>query len=98
MSVLQESGDPWAIAAVVRFLHTMTKSVAVYAVVSSWLNALVFTASIGENFVPLLAALCRNLAWFGATLDKHASAAGGLRIFAPDSAASVWVILPRKNR
>ena len=70
----------------------MTKFAGAYAAVLGGLDAIVFTAGIGEHSARIRAALCRNLAWLGVKLDEQANAGGGPRISAPDSAASVWVI------
>ena len=92
MRVLQESVDPRAIAAVESFVYAMTKYVGAYMAVLGGLDAFVFTAGIGENSVPVRAALCAKLAWLGVTLDKRANAADGPRISTPESRVSVWVI------
>jgi acetate kinase len=92
MRVLQDSTDPPAIAAVAAFVYAMTKYVGAYAAVLGGLDALVFTAGIGEHSVLVRAALCEKLAWLGVTLDKPGNAAGGPRISVPESAVSVWVI------
>ncbi len=92
MRTLQESKDPLAIAAVEYFVYAMTKYVGAYVSVLGGLDAFIFTAGIGENSVPVRAALCCKLAWLGVKLDERANASGGPRISAPDSAVSVWVI------
>jgi acetate kinase len=92
MKVLQESADPRAVAAIDSFVYAMTKYVGAYAAVLGGLDALVFTAGIGENSAPVRAALCRKLAGLGVALDEPANAAGGPRISTPDSRVSVWVI------
>jgi len=92
MKVLQESADPRAVAAIDSFVYAMTKYVGAYAAVLGGLDALVFTAGIGENSAPVRAALCRKLAGLGVALDEAANAAGGPRISTPDSRVSVWVI------
>jgi acetate kinase len=92
MRVLQESTDPRAIGAVAYFVYAMAKYAGAYAAVLGGLDALVFTAGIGENSVPVRAALCAKLAWLGVKLDERANTAGGPRISAPDSGVSVWVI------
>jgi acetate kinase len=91
MRVLQESEDPRARAAVEHFVYAMTKYVGAYAVVLGGLDALVFTAGIGEHSAPVRAALCRKLTSLGVKLDEQANASNGPRISAPDSAVSVWV-------
>ena len=92
MRVLQESADPRAVAAVEHFVYAMTKYVGAYTAVLGGLDALVFTAGIGEGSAPVRAALCGKLAWLGVKLDEHANASNGPRISASDSAVSVWVI------
>jgi acetate kinase len=92
MKVLQDSTDPRAIAAVDAFVYAMTKYVGAYATVLGGLDALVFTAGIGENSPKVREALCRKLEWLGVALDGAANAAGGPRISTPDSRVSVWVI------
>jgi acetate kinase len=92
MRVLQESADPRAVAAVEYFVYAMTKYAGAYASVLGGLDAFVFTAGIGENSVPLRAALCGKLAWLGVKLDERANVSGGPRISTPDSRVSVWVI------
>jgi len=92
MHVLQESAEPRAVAAVAYFVYAMTKYIGAYVAVLGGLDALVFTAGIGEHSAPIRAAVCGKLAWLGVKLDKRANAANGPRISAPDSTVSVWVI------
>ena len=92
MRVLEDSADARAIAAVEYFAYAMMKYVGAYTAVLGGLDALVFTAGIGENSVQVRATLCAKLAWLNVTLDEKANAAGGPRISAPDSKVSVWVI------
>ncbi|MFY9656431.1 MAG: hypothetical protein WAK01_07575 [Methylocystis sp.] len=89
MRVLQESKDPHAVAAIAHFVYTMTKYAGAYAAV---LDAFVFTAGIGENSVPIRAALCAKMRSLGVKLDERANAVGGPRISSMDSKVSVWVI------
>ena len=65
MRVLQESADPRAVAAVEHFVYAMTKYVGAYAAILGGLDALVFTAGIGEHSAPVRAALVRQagVAW-----------------------------------
>jgi len=80
------------VAAVEHFVYAMTKYVGAYTALLGGLDALVFTAGVGENSAPLRAALCGKLAWLGVKIDESANAAGGPRISTADSAVSVWVI------
>lgn len=92
MRVLQESKDPLAVAAVAHFVHAMTKVVGAYTSVLEGLDALVFTAGIGEHSAPVRAGLCAKLSWLGLELDEAANASNEPRISTPDSKVSVWVI------
>jgi acetate kinase len=92
MQVLQDSADPRAAAAIESFVYAITKYVGAYAAVLAGLDALVFTAGIGEHSAPVRAAVCTSLAGLGVTLDAAANASGGPRISTPDSRVSVWVI------
>ena len=92
MHVLQESTDPRAVAAVEHFVYAMTKYAGAYAAILGGLDALVFTAGIGEHSAPVRAALCGKLTSLGVKLDDQANASNGPCISATDSAVSVWVI------
>ena len=92
MRVLQESEDPRAIAAIEYFVYAMAKYVGAYTSVLGGLDALVFTAGIGEHSAPVRAALCAKLAWLDVKLDEQANISNGPRISTPNSRVSVWVI------
>jgi acetate kinase len=92
MRVLQTSADPRAAAAITFFVYAMTKYVGAYTSVLGGLDALVFTAGIGENSAVVRAGLCRALAWLGVQLDDAANMKNGPRISTADSKVSVWVI------
>ena len=92
MRVLQDSAEPDAIKAVAQFVYAMTKYVGAYAAVLGGLDALVFTAGIGEHSHQVRAAVCRQLASLGVVLDEPANLAGGAIVSAPESRVSVRVI------
>ncbi|QDQ88378.1 acetate/propionate family kinase [Alcaligenaceae bacterium SJ-26] len=92
MRELQESADPDAQLAVNYFVYAMTKYAGAYASVLGGLDALVFTAGIGEHSAIVRSRLCASLAWLGVHIDEQANAANQLCISKPDSAVSVWVI------
>jgi hypothetical protein len=68
MRELQASSDPRAIAAIDCFVYIIVM-VGSYVSVLGGLDALVFTAGIGENSVPVRAGLSRALGWLGVALD-----------------------------
>jgi acetate kinase len=65
-----------------------------YHVELGGLDALVFTAGIGENSVILRRQICQSLSALGITLDNNANenGTGDRLISAPGSKAEVWVI------
>jgi acetate kinase len=92
MKMLQDSTDPRAIAAVESFVYAVTKYIGAYTAALGGLDALVFTAGIGEHSAPVRAAVCAKFAWQGVKLDEAANSSGGPRISTQDSRVSVWVI------
>jgi len=56
------------------------------------LDALVFTAGIGENTPSIRARVCRAVAWLGIELDESANTDGGPRISRAGSRTSAWVL------
>ena len=92
MRELEVSADPRAAQAIAYFVYAMTKVVGAYTSVLGGLDALVFTAGIGENSAPVRAGLCQALGWLGVVLDEAANQSNGPRISTADSRVSVWVI------
>lgn len=56
------------------------------------LDALVFTAGIGENAPIVRERVCRRAEWLGIRLDGEANRRGVPRISTLDSPVPVWVI------
>jgi acetate kinase len=92
MRVLLESEDPRAKEAVDLFVYRVCRELGSLAAALKGLDALVFTAGIGENAAPVRAAVCRQSAWLGIALDEAANARGGPRVSAAESAVTVWVV------
>jgi acetate kinase len=92
MRVLMDSKAPSAAEAIDYFVYQIVKFAGAYTAVLGGLDALVFTAGIGENDPPLRAAVVEKLAWLGAKLDVAANNSNGPRISTEDSKVSVWVI------
>jgi acetate kinase len=75
-----------------RVVYHIVKLAGAYAAVLGGVDALVFTAGIGENDAQLRAKVVAKLAWMGAKLDSDANDRNGPRISTADSKVSVWVI------
>jgi len=89
---LQASDDPHAAEALDLFAYRTSQAIASHAVALEGLDALVFTAGIGEHAASVRAAICRRLAWLGLELDEAANQRHGPCISPPHSRVSVWVI------
>jgi acetate kinase len=92
MRELLASPAPGARTAVEVFVYRIGRELGSLAAALGGLDALVFTAGIGEHAAPIRAGICAAAAWLGIRLDHRANARGGPRISAADSAVSAWVI------
>ena len=84
--------EPEARLAVDYFVYRAAKEIGALAAVLGGLDALVFTAGIGENSAEIRKRICEASAWLGIELDEAANAARGPRISKPQSKVSAWVI------
>ena len=89
---LQESPAPEAAEAIDYFVYHIVKFVGAYTAVLGGLDALVFTAGIGENSSLVRAKVCEKLGWLRVKLNPAANDRNGLRISAACSAVGVFVI------
>jgi len=83
---------PEAKLAVDYFVYRVTKEIGALAGVLGGVDALVFTAGIGENAPEIRRRICDASAWLGITLDAEANTRRAHRISSPDSRVSVWVV------
>ena len=92
MRDLLASPDPRAAEAVELFCYHIAKQLGALAAALGGIDALVFTAGIGEHAAPIREKVCRRAEWLGISLDAAANAAGGPRITIEGSRTSAWVI------
>jgi acetate kinase len=92
MRALLGSAEPRAEFAVELFVYSIGRQLGSFAAVLGGLDALVFTAGIGERSAPIRERVCQAAAWLGVELDPVANAADGPRISTVGSRISVWVI------
>lgn len=97
MRALLASKEPRAAEAVSLFVHRIVRELGGLAAVLGGLDALVFTAGIGEHAAPVRAEVLRQSRWLGLDVDDAANAAGGPRISPAGAAASAWVIPTDEN-
>lgn len=92
MRELLASNDSGAHRAIRLFCYSISKQLGTLAAVLGGIDALVFTAGIGEHAAPIREDVCRRAEWLGIRLDAAANRAGGPRISTAASPASAWVI------
>jgi len=92
MRTLLGSDDPRASLAIDVYVYRIRRELGSLAGALGGLDALVFTAGVGENSAAIRERVSRDAGWLGLTLDATANAAGGPRISAPDTRVTAWVI------
>src|SRR6476646_81006 len=92
MRELLESKAPGAKLAVELFVYRIGRELGSLAAALGGLDAVVFTAGIGERAAPIRERVCRQAAWLGVELDPQANAAHGPRISSASSRIPAWVI------
>ena len=92
MRKLIASDKPSARAAIDLYVYRIGREIGSLAAALGGLDALVFTAGIGEHHPEIRAGVCATAAWLGVGIDRAANASGGPRISNEDSRVSAWVI------
>jgi acetate kinase len=92
MRALLESSDPRAKFAIDLFVYRIGRELGSLAAALGGLDAIVFTAGIGEHAVAVRQAVCSQAGWLGVDLDTQANTTGGPRISTASSRVAVWVI------
>lgn len=90
--LLLSSKDPAAHMAIDYFCLKAAQAVASLTTTLGGLDALVFTAGIGENSPDIRRKIIERLQWLGLLLDDTANQANASRISAPDSNVALMVI------
>ena len=98
MRDLLASDDPRPREAIELFVYHITKHLGALAAVLDGLDALVFTADIGEHAPAIRERVCLRAEWLGVRLDPAANAASGPRITTAESPVSAWVIPTDEER
>jgi acetate kinase len=92
------TGTEAADEAVELFVYRTAAEVAAMASAIGGLDALVFTAGIGERSPPIGARIAARCRWVGIELDAAANDAGGPRISTDAAPVSTWVIPTDEER
>ena len=97
MRALKESDDPRARDAIDYFVYRIAQELGALTASLGGLDALVFTAGVGENDAALRARVCADAAWLGVEIDTQAKR-GESRISVGEATPSVWVIPTDEER
>ena len=92
MRELLASTDARAAEAVDLFVYRAVTQIGGLVAALEGLDALVFTAGIGEHAAPVRERICKGLAWLGLELDPAANARHGPRLSRVGSPVSAWVV------
>jgi len=92
MRTLLASDDARAKLAIDLYVYRIRRELGSLAAALDGLDAIVFTAGVGENAVQIRARVGRDAKWLGVDLDAGSNTAGGPCISAAGSKVSAWVI------
>ena len=98
MRELLASDDPHAREAVELFCYRLVREIGSLAAALGGLDALVFTAGIGEHAAPVRRKVAELAAWMGVKIDAAANADHARRIDAADSRVAVAVVPTNEER
>ena len=97
MRELLQSDAASAREAIDFFVYRINRELGAMTATMGGLDALVFTAGIGEHSAPIRRRVCDLAAWAGIKLDAGANEDHARRISAADSALPVWVVPTREE-
>lgn len=92
MGILLTSTETRASEAVELFVFRVVREILALAGTLQGLDALVFTAGIGEHAPEIRRQICEKMAWLGLTLDNDANRRSSQRITLPGSRIPAFVI------
>ena len=90
----RDEGNAQAGEAVEIFCYDVAKTIGSYVVALGGVDAIIFTAGIGENSSPVREGVCKYLGAIGAIVDpeKNKTCRGEMDISTADSKVKLWVI------
>ncbi|MCC6847545.1 MAG: acetate/propionate family kinase [Deltaproteobacteria bacterium] len=92
MRALLGNPAPAARLAIDYFVYQAAKQIGALAAVLGGVDALVFTAGIGERSAEIRGRICEASSWLGLTIDPEANAKHATRISTAASRVSAWMI------
>lgn len=90
-------GSAAAHSAIELFVYRIGREIGSLAAALDGLDTLVFTGGIGENSAEIRAAVCRQAAWLGASIDPDANRQGLSTLHHTDSRVAVLMIPTDEN-
>ncbi len=89
-----DAGNKYARIALEVFSYRVAKYVGSYVAAMNGVDAIAFTAGVGENDHGVREYVCEHLGYLGVTLNKEANATRGeeVEISTPDSKVKVWIV------
>lgn len=98
MRQLEASNDPRAALAIDYFVYRVSLFTGMLAAALQGLDALVFTAGVGENSSRVRRAIAEKLVWLGISIDAEANAQHARLISRPESRVAVYVLPTDEER
>jgi acetate kinase len=92
MRDLLGNSKPEAQLAVDYFVYRAAKEIGALAAALGGVDALVFTAGIGENSPEIRRRICEASSWLGVQIDVEANASAASRISTSQSRVSAWIV------
>lgn len=92
MRTLLASDEPRAKLAIDLYVYRIGRELGSLAAALGGIDAIVFTAGVGENSAAIRARVCEAAAWLGVELDAAANTAGGPRVSTAASRVAAWSI------
>jgi len=92
MRVLEASPEPAAVQAIELYCYRIGRELGSLAAALGGLEAIVFTAGIGENSARVREAVCRQAAWLGLDFDANANRRNGPALHRVGSRVRAWVV------
>jgi acetate kinase len=98
MRTLRQSTAPEAAEAIALFVYRIVREIGSMAAALSGVDALIFTAGIGEHDAATRAEVAAGCGWLDVALDETRNRQGRGRISAEGSRTSVWVVPTDEER
>lgn len=98
MRTLRQSRAPEAGEAIGLFVYRIVREIGSLAAAMEGLDAIVFTAGIGENDAATRAEVAKGCRWLGLELDEARNRAAGPRISVDGATVSAWIVPTDEER